>query len=67
MHRQVTRYQAQGAEAEFEPDCEAGVRGAEKQRYIAAIHAALDRNHEPMKLVMRRVIERSLRSYAKVS
>ncbi|TLY51940.1 MAG: Fic family protein [Gammaproteobacteria bacterium] len=44
-----------------------GIRGAEKQRYIAAIHAALDRNYEPMKLVMRRVIERSLRSYAKVT
>ena len=39
-----------------------GVRGQEKQRYIAAIHAALDRNYEPMRQVMRRVIKRTLRS-----
>jgi cell filamentation protein len=42
-----------------------GVRAAEKRRYIEAIHAALDRNYAPMQEVMRRVIQRSLRSYAR--
>lgn len=39
-----------------------GVRGQEKRRYIAAIHEAVGQNYEPMKQVMRRVIERTLRS-----
>lgn len=39
-----------------------GVTGREKQRYIAAIHAALGEDYEPMKQVMRRVVERSLKS-----
>lgn len=38
-----------------------GIRGAEKVRYIAAIHAALERDYEPMAAVFRRVIARTLR------
>ena len=33
-----------------------GVRGHEKTRYVAAVHAALDRNYEPMTAVFRGVI-----------
>lgn len=40
-----------------------GVHGVEKRRYIAAIHAALGGDYEPMKGVMQRVIKRSIRSY----
>lgn len=36
------------------------IRGAEKRRYIAAIHASLDRDYEPMTEVFRRVIARTL-------
>jgi cell filamentation protein len=43
------------------------IRGAEKQRYVAAIHAALGRNYEPMKVVFRRVIARSLKTYAQTA
>lgn len=39
-----------------------GVRGEEKRRYITAIHAAMDRNYEPMTAVFRRIIARTLRS-----
>lgn len=42
------------------------IRGAEKRRYIAAIHAALDRDYAPMAAVFRRVIERTLRIEASV-
>lgn len=38
-----------------------GIRGAEKARYIAAIHAALNRNYEPMTTMFSRVIARTLR------
>lgn len=38
-----------------------GIRGVEKRRYIAAIHAALDRNYEPMAAVFSRVITRTWR------
>lgn len=38
-----------------------GIRGAEKQRYIGAIHAALGRNYGPMTAVFNRVIARTLR------
>jgi len=41
------------------------IRGTERRRYIAAIHAALERNYQPMKLVMQRVIERSFRTSAR--
>lgn len=51
-------------QAELPPLDFSGIKGAEKQRYIAAIHAAMDRNYEPMKTVFRKVIARSLRTYA---
>jgi len=38
-----------------------GIRGAERQRYIEAIHAGLDRNYEPMMEIFDRVIVRTLR------
>ena len=38
-----------------------GVRGLEKQRYISATHAGLDRNYEPMTEVFKHVIARTLR------
>jgi cell filamentation protein len=52
-------------QADLPPLDFSGVRGREKQRYIAAIHAALDRNYEPMKQVMGRIIERTFRSYTR--
>lgn len=39
-----------------------GVRGREKERYIAAIHAGLERDYEPMIAVFRRIISRTLKS-----
>ena len=39
-----------------------GIRGNEKQRYIAAIQAGLDHDYEPITAVFRKVIGRSLRS-----
>jgi cell filamentation protein len=36
-----------------------GIRGAERARYIAAVHTALDRNYEPMTAVFRGVIART--------
>lgn len=39
-----------------------GVRGKEKQRYIAAIHAGLGGDYNPMIAVFRRIIGRTLRS-----
>lgn len=43
-----------------------GIRGQEKRRYIAAVHAALGRNYAPMTDVFERVIARTERSQAKV-
>jgi cell filamentation protein len=45
----------------------AGVRGEEKQRYIAAIQAGLDQNYGPMTAVVQRIIGRTLRSQNRVS
>lgn len=39
-----------------------GVRGPEKQRYITAIHAGMDRDYAPMTAVYRRIISRTLRA-----
>ena len=39
-----------------------GIHGKEKQRYIAAIHKALERDYEPMTEVFGRVIARTLRA-----
>jgi cell filamentation protein len=36
-----------------------GVRGRERTRYIAAVHAALDRDYEPMTAVFRGIIART--------
>jgi cell filamentation protein len=44
-----------------------GVRGKVKQRYIAAIHAGLDRNYVPMTEIFRAVISRTLRVQARLS
>jgi cell filamentation protein len=41
-----------------------GIHGNEKRRYIAAVQAGLDRNYNPMTLIFRRVIERTLRLQA---
>jgi cell filamentation protein len=41
-----------------------GIRRDEKRRYIAAIHAAMDKDYAPMSLIFRRVVERTLRSEA---
>jgi cell filamentation protein len=38
-----------------------GIRGIEKRRYVAAVHAAFGRDYAPMEGVFRRVIERNLR------
>ena len=37
------------------------IRGIERRRYVAAIHAALGKDYAPMESVFRRVIERTLR------
>ena len=42
-----------------------GVRGQEKTRYIGAVHAALDRNYQPMTAVFCRIIAGSLKSEAR--
>lgn len=42
-----------------------GVSGRTRQRYIAAIHAGLDRDYKPMTLVFRQVINRTLRLQAR--
>lgn len=38
-----------------------GISGRKKQDYIAAIHAALDRNYVPLEAVFRAVVRRTLR------
>ena len=44
-----------------------GIRGIKKREYIAAIHAALGRDYQPMTKVFREVIARTLRSVPKDS
>lgn len=44
-----------------------GIRGKVKQRYIAAVHAGLDRNYVPMTEIFRAVISRTLRAQARLS
>jgi len=44
-----------------------GIRGVEKRRYIAAVHASLDRDYAPMIEVFRRVIARTLRARVSAS
>ncbi len=38
-----------------------GIRGIERRRYVAAVHAAFGKDYAPMESVFRRVIERNLR------
>jgi cell filamentation protein len=44
-----------------------GIRGNKKREYIAAVHAALSRDYDPMTKVFREVIARTLKSVAKTS
>jgi len=44
-----------------------GIGGRARQRYIAAVHAGLDRNYGPMAEVFRAVISRTLRAQARSS
>ncbi len=44
-----------------------GVRGDERRRYIAAIHAGLDKKYGPMTAVYGRIIARTLRSQTRTS
>jgi cell filamentation protein len=39
-----------------------GVHAQERQRYIAAVHAALNRDYKPMTAVFLRIVARTLRS-----
>jgi cell filamentation protein, protein adenylyltransferase len=43
-----------------------GIRGPEKKRYIAAIHAAVGQEYRPMTTVFERVIARTERSQARL-
>ena len=43
-----------------------GIRGVEKRRYFAAIHAAMGRDYAPIAGIFRAVIARTLRSQTKV-
>lgn len=42
-----------------------GVHGRERQRYIAAIHAALERDYVPMTAVFDRIVARTMRVNAR--
>jgi len=44
-----------------------GIRGTKKREYIAAVHAALSRDYDPMTKIFREVIARTLKSVAKTS
>jgi cell filamentation protein len=44
-----------------------GIRGAKKREYIAAVHAGLSRDYDPMTKIFREVIARTLKSVAKAS
>jgi len=54
-----------GLQAGLPPLDFSGVRGTERQRYVAAIHKALEREYEPMIAVFERVIDRTLRAEAR--
>jgi cell filamentation protein len=53
-----------GLQAGLPPLDFGGIRGRERQRYIAAVHAGLDRNYAPMAEIFRAVITRTLRATA---
>jgi cell filamentation protein len=44
-----------------------GIRGAKKREYIAAVHAGLNRDYDPMTKIFREVITRTLKSVATTS
>jgi cell filamentation protein len=44
-----------------------GMRDAKKREYIAAVHAGLSRDYDPMTKIFREVIARTLKSAAKAS
>lgn len=44
-----------------------GIRGAKKREYIAAVHAGLRRDYDPMTKIFRQVIARTLKLVAKAS
>ena len=50
-----------GLQAGLPPLDFSGIRGQEKQRYIGAIHAGLDRDYDPMTAIFGRIIARTLR------
>lgn len=52
-------------QAELPPLDFGGLRGERRQAYIAAIHAAMDSNYEPMAAIFEAVIRRTLRRYEK--
>lgn len=55
-----------GLQAGLPPLDFSGVRGQERQRYIAAIHAGLERNYAPMTAVFGRIVARTMRVNASV-
>lgn len=54
-----------GLQAGLPPLDFGGIRGRAKQRYIAAVHAGLDRNYAPLADIFRAVINRTLRAQAR--
>jgi cell filamentation protein len=56
-----------GLQAGLPPLDFGGIRGRVRQRYIAAVHAGLDRNYAPMAEIFRAVIFRTLRAQARPS
>jgi cell filamentation protein len=50
-------------QADYPPLGFAGIVGRKKREYIAAIHAAMDRDYEPMERVFISVLRRTLRIY----
>lgn len=44
-----------------------GIRGPKKREYIAAIHAGLSRDYDPMTKIFREIIARTLKSVAKAA
>jgi cell filamentation protein len=56
-----------GLQAGLPPLDFGGIRGRMRQRYIAAVHAGLDRNYAPMTEIFRSVIARTLREQPRPS
>jgi cell filamentation protein len=56
-----------GLQAGLPPLDFGGIRGAKRREYIAAVHAALSRDYDPMTKIFREVIARTLKSVVKTS